>query len=266
MLIKSLLLPPGGLLLMSLLGALLWRWHPPPGLTLLLTGAVLNYLCSIPFTASLLNRSLQIYPPLTEQVLSSLRPEAIVVLGGGLHEDASEYGNSPTVHHRTLGRVRYAARLARQAGLPVLTSGGRGSRAGAEEPAEADLMKAILEQEFGLSAVSAETMSRNTWENAVNSAALLRERHIQTVLLVSNAVHLPRAVAAFQAQGLNVIPAPTLFFNEQLEPLDPQSWLPSVAAIAEIHYDGYEWLGRLWYAVRYGVAKKGPLTSAQTGH
>lgn len=251
MLIKSLLLPPGGPLLMSLLGALLWRWHPRPGLTLLLTGTVLGYLCSIPFTASLLNRSLQIYPPLTEQVLSSPRPEAIVVLGGGLHADAPEYGNSPTVHPRTLGRVRYAAWLARQTGLPALTSGGRGSRAKAEDPAEADLMKAMLEQELGIGVVMAETASRNTWENAVNCAAILHERHIQTLLLVSNAVHLPRAVAAFQAQGLRVIPAPTLFFNEQLEPLDPQSWLPSVAAIAEIHYGGYEWLGRLWYAVRY---------------
>ena len=112
-------------------------------------------------------------------------------------------------------------------------------------------MKTILEQEFGLSAVIAETTSRDTWENAVHSAVLLRERHLQTLLLVSNAVHLPRAVAAFQAQGLNVIPAPTLFFNDQLEPLDPHSWQPSVTAIAEIYYGGYEWLGRLWYAMRY---------------
>jgi uncharacterized SAM-binding protein YcdF (DUF218 family) len=250
-LIKSLLLPPGGPLLMGLIGALLWHWRPRPGLVLLLVGAVLSYFCSIPFTASLLNRSLQIYPPLTEQGLPSLRPEAIVVLGGGIHEDAPEYGDGPTVHHRTLGRVRYAAWLARQTGLPILASGGRGVRAKVGDPAEAELMKTILEQEFGLSAVIAETTSRDTWENAVHSAVLLRERHLQTLLLVSNAVHLPRAVAAFQAQGLNVIPAPTLFFNDQLEPLDPHSWQPSVTAIAEIYYGGYEWLGRLWYAMRY---------------
>lgn len=236
---------------MGLIGALLWHWRPRPGLVLLLAGAVLSYFCSIPFTASLLNRSLQIHPPLTEQGLPSLRPEAIVVLGGGIHEDAPEYGDGPTVHHRTLGRVRYAAWLARQTGLPILASGGRGVRAKVGDPAEAELMKTILEQEFGLSAVIAETASRDTWENAVHSAVLLRERHLQTLLLVSNAVHLPRAVAAFQAQGLNVIPAPTLFFNDQLEPFDPYSWQPSVTAIAEIYYGGYEWLGRLWYAMRY---------------
>jgi len=251
LLIKSLLLPPSGPLLMGLIGALLWRWRPRPGLALLLAGAVLSYFCSIPFTAGLLNRSLQIYPPLTEQTPPALRPRAIVVLGGGLHEDAPEYGNGPTVHHRTLGRVRYAARLARQTGLPVLTSGGHGSQAKAGDPTEADVMRAILEQEFGVGAVIAETVSRDTWENAVNSAALLRERHIDTVFLVTNAAHLPRAVAAFQAQGLNVIPAPTLFFHDQLEPLDPKSWLPSVKAIAEIYYSCYEWLGRLWYAMQH---------------
>lgn len=251
MLIKILLLPPSGPLLIGLLGALLGRRRRRLGGALLLTGMLSGYLLSIPLTASLLSRSLQVYPPLTEQALSSQRPEVIVVLGGGVHEDAPEYGLGPTVHPRTLGRVRYAAWLARQTGLPILTSGGRGSQAKAEDPAEADLMKAILEREFGAGGVLVETMSRDTWENAVSSAALLRERRIQTVLLVSNAVHLPRAVAAFQAQGLNVIPAPTLFFDDQPDPLALKSWLPSVTAIAEIHYGCYEWLGRWWYAVRY---------------
>lgn len=251
MLIKSLLLPPAGPLLIGLLGVLLWRWQPRPALALLLTGAALGYLCSIPLTASLLSRSLQIYPPLTAAALAATPAQAIVVLGGGLHEDGPEYGAGPTVHQRTLGRVRYAAYLARQTGLPVLASGGHGQQAKAHDPAEADLMKAILEQEFGLRAVSTETRSRNTWENALNSAALLRERRIDTILLVTSAAHLPRAIIAFHAQGLRVIPAPTLFFQDQIEPLDAESWLPSVTAIATVYYASYEWLGRLWYAVRY---------------
>jgi len=209
----------------------------------------LSYGFSIPFTASLLNRSLQPDLPPTEHVLKLQQPGAIVVLGGGLHPDAPEYGEGKTVHARTLGRVRYAARLARLTGLPVLAAGGRPKAD--EDPSEAELMKDILEGEFGIPQVLTETTSRDTWENAVNSAALLRERHINTILLVTNAVHLPRAVAAFQAQGLVVIPAPTLFFNDQPHPFDFQSWLPSVTAIAEIHYAGYEWLGQWWYAWRY---------------
>lgn len=96
-----------------------------------------------------------------------------------------------------------------------------------------------------------ETESRNTWENAVYSAALLSERQIDTILLVSTAIHLPRVAMAFQAQGLTVIPALTLFFNDRPKLADPQSWLPSITAVTTIHYACYEWLGRLWYAVRH---------------
>ncbi|HRF43177.1 MAG TPA: YdcF family protein [Candidatus Competibacteraceae bacterium] len=246
MLIKLLLLPPSGPLLISLLGAFLWRWRS--GSVLLIIGVVSGYLFSIPVTAGLLSRSLQSEPPLIEYLLPLHKLGAIVVLGGGIHEDAPEYGDNPTVQDRTLGRVRYAARLARQTGLPVLATGGRPKK---DYPAEAELMKAILEREFGIGPVLIETKSQNTWENATYSAAILRRHHINTILLVTNAAHQPRAAAAFAAQGLKVIPAPTLFFNDQPDLLDPQSWLPSVRAIAEIHYGCYEWLGRWWYIVRY---------------
>lgn len=238
---------------MGLTGALLLRRSRRVGLKLLVVGTMLSYGFSIPFTASLLSGSLQPYPALTERALQSERPGAIVVLAGGLHEEAPEYGDGPTLHARTLGRARYAARLARQTGLPVLAAGGRprGDKDPTTvDPPEAELMKEVLENEFGIPRVLTETASRDTWENAVNSAAILRERHADTILLVSNAAHLPRAVAAFQAQGLKVIPAPTLFFDDRPDPLDPKSWLPSATAIAEVHYDCYEWLGRWWYAVR----------------
>lgn len=243
------LIPPGGPLLISLLGISLLRWHPRLGQRLIIVGSLLSYGFSIPFTAGLLNRPLQSDLPPTAHILKSQQPGAIVVLGGGLHADAPEYGDGPTVHDRTLGRVRYAARLARLTGLPVLATGGHPKAD--EDPSEAELMKNTLEREFGIPQVLTETASRDTWENAVNSAALLRERRINTILLVTNAAHLPRAVAAFQAQGLVVIPAPTLFFNAQPDIFDFQSWLPSVTAIAEIHYAGYEWLGQWWYAWRY---------------
>ena len=236
---------------MGLAGVLLLRRYRRAGLKLLVAGTVLGYGFSIPFTASLVSGSLQPYPALTERVLQSERPGAIIVLGGGLHEEAPEYGDGPTLHDRTLGRVRYAARLARQTGLPVLAAGGRpkGDKDPTKvDPPEAELMKETLETEFGIPRVLIETASRDTWENAVHSAALLGERHIDTILLVSNAAHLPRAVAAFRAQGLKVIPAPTLFFDDRPDLLDPRSWLPSVTAIAEIHYDCHEWLGRWWYA------------------
>jgi uncharacterized SAM-binding protein YcdF (DUF218 family) len=219
---------------------------------MLIVGILLGYGLGIPFTASLLSESLQTYPPLAESVPIPAAVGAIVVLGGSLRENAPEYGEGPTLHDHTLGRVRYAAWLARQTGLPVLATGGRPK---VEYPPEAELMKKILEREFNVGPVIIETASRDTWENAAYSALLLRERHIDTILLVSTATHLPRAVAAFERQGLTVIPAPTLFRKDQLDPTNPRSWLPSTTAVAAIHDAGYEWLGRLWYAVRHTPRK-----------
>jgi uncharacterized SAM-binding protein YcdF (DUF218 family) len=50
----------------------------------------------------------------------------------------------------------------------------------------------------------AETAARNTHENAVNSAAIVRERGWQSVLVVTSAFHMPRALGCFRAEGLPV--------------------------------------------------------------
>lgn len=241
---KTLLLPPGSPLLLSLVGVVLLRWRPRLGLSLLVVGILLGYGLSIPFTASLLIAPLQPYPPLAEPIPLA---GAIVVLGGGLRDDAPEYGHGPTVHDYTLGRIRYAAWLARRTGLPILATGGPPKP---EDPSEAEVMRTILERELGVGPILIETASRDTWENAVNSAKLLHARGIDTILLVSNAIHLPRATRAFAMQGLHVVPAPTLFFDDRPDLLDFQSWLPSIRASTEIHYACYEWLGHLWYTLR----------------
>lgn len=240
---------------MSLIGFLLLQWRVRGGLTLLAIGACLGYVCSIPITANLLSRSLQIYPPLTDTTAwTHQQPQMIVVLGGGLHEQAAaEYGSALNVSARTLQRVRYAAYLARRTGLPVLASGGISYTEALENAhhSEAQAIQTLLEQEFGLFAVRSESASRDTWENAVNSAALLRELNMRTILLVTDAVHMRRALGAFAAQSLSIIPAPTGFFDERIQPLRLHSWLPSVIAISTVHYVSHEWLGRIWYALRH---------------
>jgi uncharacterized SAM-binding protein YcdF (DUF218 family) len=54
-------------------------------------------------------------------------------------------------------------------------------------------------------ALICETWSRNTAENAVHSARLLRERGLRRVVLVSHAAHLFRARLMFRLAGLDVV-------------------------------------------------------------
>ncbi|HYQ91549.1 MAG TPA: YdcF family protein [Candidatus Competibacteraceae bacterium] len=249
-LLKALLLPPSGPILLGLVALMLLRWRRTAGMALLIVSVVLTYLCSIGLTANLLSRIIETYEPVTTEAINAGRPGAIVVLGGGIDPQAPEYGHD-TVHIRTLGRIRYAARLARQTGLPVLASSGYGYAPGMEQEApEAELMRRVLEEDFGISSVLAETSSHNTWENAANSAAILKSRGIDTILLVTQAAHMRRSVESFQRAGIKVIPAPTLFSLSKIEPFDLAYWIPSAASIYAIYYLSYEWIGLIWYRWR----------------
>jgi uncharacterized SAM-binding protein YcdF (DUF218 family) len=53
--------------------------------------------------------------------------------------------------------------------------------------------------------------SQNTYEDALYSAEILAENDIDEVILVTSAMHMPRAKALFESQGLTIIPAPTDF-------------------------------------------------------
>lgn len=196
----------------------------------------------VPFVSASLLVSLQTEPALTPERFDP-KAGAIVVLGGDVNPYAPEYGG-PTVGPLTLERVRYAAELARQTKLPVLTSGGIIQR---NAPALADLMKRTLERDFGVAARWAESQSGDTRGNATHSAAILRGAGVSRVYLVTHAWHMPRARAALEAAGLEVVPAPTAFRAWPAFRL--ASFLPSARSLRESSWALHEWLGRVWYAV-----------------
>ncbi len=103
-------------------------------------------------------------------------------------------------------RIRYAARLAKASGLPVLTSGGLHY---GTPPSEARIMAQSLLDDYGVPVRWEEGRSRTTWENARFSAEMLREAGIRRVILVTSAIHMPRSIWSFEKAGLEVVPAPS---------------------------------------------------------
>lgn len=99
-------------------------------------------------------------------------------------------------------RVALAVELYRAAAAPLLVlSGG-----GAGPVAEAEIMRDLaLAAGVPETALLCEPDSRNTVENAVNTARVLRERGMSRVVLVSDSTHLPRAALLFRLAGLNVV-------------------------------------------------------------
>ncbi len=235
-LLSALVLPPAGLLLLALFGLWLARRHARAGRGIALFAVVALLALSLPPVADALVRSLEDHRPISAQDLA--RAQAIVVLGGGNYHDAPEYGGD-TVSRYTLERTRYGAWLQKKSGLPILVTGGApfGGRP------EGETMKEAIERDFGGRVRWAENASRDTAENAVYSARLLRDAGIARIALVSQAWHLPRAVALFEAQGLQVIAAPIGFATRP--PSVFVQALPSAGALNNSTLALHEWLGRL---------------------
>lgn len=244
-LVASMVLPPFSLLLLILAGLLLMRHHPRSGRLLAFAALIALMLLNLPLIGIRLQRTSEASPPLPvapQQTVHALAgAQAIVVLGGGSHPAAAEYGGD-TVSRSTLERLRYAARLQRISGLPVLVSGGApfGGRP------EAQSMRETLMEDFGVPVRWIEDASRDTEQNAELSAQLLHREGIDRVALVTSAMHMARATAMFRRQNLAVIPAPTGFAADSPALID--DLLPKPSAQSDSHEALHEWLGRLWYA------------------
>ena len=195
------------------LGALafvwLWAWSTPV-LSLWLRGTVED-----------------LYPPLP--VATVPQAQAIVVLGGGI---APPSGKSTEINlNAAADRVWFATRLFHAGKAPlVLVSGGSDPERDAYSEARAS---AIFLVDLGVPAqtIVLEEASRNTRQNAAFSAALLKARGINHILLVTSALHMPRAMALFAAQGLQATPAPTDFEAIQSPPPGVLAWLPDAQAL-----------------------------------
>ena len=235
-LLKTLVLPPAGPLLLAGLGLLLVRRHPRFGRMLAAAGVVLLLALSTPIVAVMLLRAVDTSSPLSLDAAS--RAQAIVILGGGTRSDAVEY-DGDTLGRLTLERVRYGARVARLTRLPVLVSGGA---TGDTEP-EAKLMREALESEFDVRVRWAETRSRNTRENAALTAEILRRESIARVVLVAHGFDMRRARAEFAAQGIDTVPAPTVTHRMTYDTI--YDFLPSMSGLQDSYYATYEILANV---------------------
>jgi uncharacterized SAM-binding protein YcdF (DUF218 family) len=165
------------------------------------------------FALSLVHLLEQQYPSLE----GSPKADAIVVLGGGT-EMISAPRQIPEINGAG-DRVLYAVQLYRQGAAPIiLASGGRINWYDSAASTPAEEMRLLLEfMGVPSEAILLEDQSQNTYENAQFSAIKLAQLDARRILLVTSAMHMPRAAALFQAQGVEIIPAPTDYIVSEVE-------------------------------------------------
>jgi uncharacterized SAM-binding protein YcdF (DUF218 family) len=195
------------------------------------------------FLAGTLERQ---YPIAT--AAQSPQAELAVVLGG--MSGRLKSGGDPQVNEAA-DRALHAARLYRLGKLQrILVSGGNLPWDRLQVP-EAEVIAGLLE-ELGVppGAITIEAASATTYENAVEAAKLPQVRdNSGSLLLITSGWHMPRAVAAFEAQGVRVIPSPT---DQRLNPdagFGVFALLPDAGALALSTLAVKEWAGIAWYSL-----------------
>lgn len=237
-----LLLPPGLLIVLALIGLAMVRSRVRFGPGLVTASVLALYVFSMPVVGRLLVQSLE--TPYNDPARNT-GGGAIVILGGG-NSHAPEYG-SAAVSVWTLERVRYGAYLQRKIGKPILMTGGDSARLGMSE---AETMK-VAARELGANVKWLESASNNTLENARLTQQVLYKANIHSVYLVTHAWHMPRAQKAFERAGLQVIPAPMGYrTSPRLKVLD---FVVSASALNDTYIFFHEVLGSIWYRLRFDL-------------
>jgi uncharacterized SAM-binding protein YcdF (DUF218 family) len=235
LLLKTLVLPPSGPLLLGLAGLLIWPRRPRIAFALCATSIGSLWLLATPIVSDVLTRATEGYPALDPMHLTDTqaRAQAIVILGGGVRRNAPEVGaDAPGVHADL--RLIEGAKIARSTHLPVVISG---------SPREAAAMRRFMEEDLQIPVRWVEGASKDTHENALFSARLLRQQGIERIILVTSSDHMVRAAAEFADAGFEVTAAPAGMWTRDERNL--LGFVPSVSALERSHMALYEWAGRL---------------------
>jgi uncharacterized SAM-binding protein YcdF (DUF218 family) len=211
------------------------------------TGFALLWVASLPVLAHALAMPLEErYPAVTASAAPPA--DAILVIGGAISG-----ANPPRRPTLSLGpaasRVWYTAELYRAGKARWIIVAG-GNQPGQEhEQLEAEAIVEMLEV-LGVprTAIRFEALSRNTRENAANSLPLVQALGAKRILLVTSALHMPRALKTFEQvwarSGLELIPATT-----DVEPVLPRflmkMWIPDASALVFVTRTLKEYAGGL---------------------
>jgi uncharacterized SAM-binding protein YcdF (DUF218 family) len=206
---------------------------------------VLLWISSMPAFADLITATLEDQYPAVP-VAEAPTVDVIIVLGGDIASPRRRISEPELGEGADRLFEAYSLWRAGKA-RTMLISGGDLPWAQPSRP-EAEIVGVAL-QTLGVpaDAILVEGQSRNTRENAVNSAALWREKGFQSGLLVTSAIHMPRAMATFRAVGLNLAPWPSDFRADYSQGYSLFDFLPDAHALELTTLSVKEWLGLAVY-------------------
>jgi uncharacterized SAM-binding protein YcdF (DUF218 family) len=128
------------------------------------------------------------------------KADAAVVLG------AAVYGSRPSPVFEE--RIRHGISLYKNGTVPkLLFTGGKGTGASMAESAVA--REYALRRGVPADAILVEDRSRTTKQNLLEARRLMREHQLKTALIVSDPLHMKRALRMAKGEGIGAFPSAT---------------------------------------------------------
>lgn len=238
--LKDLILPSGLITSCCIIGVILlfFKKLRQVGIFILAgSGILYAVLGSEPISFWLLGSLEYQYPPL--YVTDRIKNVRIVVVLSGHGWDDPDLPLSGRVNSASAFRSIEALRLFRE--LPkseILISGG--------EKVPQIMKNLLISLGVPPEKISIEDGSQNTYENALE---VRKKVGNESIVLVTSAGHMLRAMKVFQKLGMDPIPAPTHYMS--MKDYNAVTYLPTPLALEYSDFAVHEYLGILWYRLRH---------------
>lgn len=245
-LITPFLLPPGIFIIILMVAGCMalrkkHRWSGIGGLSI----AALLWTVSIGPFADFVMSGLESGLAIPDQP----KGDVVIVLGGSVYGASPDLSGTGAPGPDTVQRMVTGARLQRRLGVPIIISGGKVYKTSASI---ANATKRFL-IDLGIpsQAVILENRSRDTYENALYCKAICDQKGFTRPVLVTSGYHIKRAMLSFKKVGLNPLPFPCAVTTWPNKQYGWHSYLPKAEALATTSAALHEWIGLLYYKMRY---------------
>ena len=171
---------------------------------------------------------------------------AVLVLSGGSSYNNRGEAVQPAVY--ALERMSCAVALAKNTGGPLILSGG--NVYGFSQKPEAEIMAACARKMGWKGKIILEKKSRTTMENLEFSSELIEMENIKTLIIVTNAFHMPRA-AYCASKSLSGVKLYTYASGRVTDPVfrGLQQLFPEAGSFLASCLGIKEWLGLAAYRI-----------------
>jgi uncharacterized SAM-binding protein YcdF (DUF218 family) len=195
-----------------------------------------------PFVPIALVRSLENrYPPFSEKLIEDFNgPWNIIVLGGG-HSDDSRLSPNNQLSTQALSRLTEGLRIqSKTPGSTLILSGYKGR---SELPQALVLYRTALIMGADSTSMKMQTAPGNTRMEAEQYST---DNGSIPVVVVTSAVHMPRAMMLFRKAGVNATAAPADFLMKYGSRKNPWRFMPSSSYTGMMRSAIHEYAGMTW--------------------